>query len=854
MPGPVLNKIGPQISNEDNLTLSQVLPAGLPGQNYFIERGSNVFPDYILSRGIITETPEEFQIASTAGISLEEVFKKWQLFSHFYKEGYPDLNSPPNFPGLDPTGLSGDPLTSEDYYNQNIWGYDSQTDSILLKGNYGAFSGFISPKPYLNYTLSASLSSTDTDDDWMSLVMAFYVDPLTGFEHTLSVNRVLNSRSGQSEITYAIVYNFAQTTEQIIVDGTNLAPLVSGQGTGWVGNNSKLEVIRESNLFTVKTSQFGKDDIDDATTLTVDLEQYDILSIFRNPCQVGFAARSQKNAFFSNVQFTGITDYIVHITEDQNEVWQYDSIANKYVITSLAYQDVLGINKFIYSYFFEKTYYTGNKELIKISNKSILNLPSNSTSKDFQFLKSKSDVPLILFTGQSNSDERALNSELDPSDLRDYPNLLVYDISIQGFTIYNPTKFNDSNKHNILLHFAKELESINPDQIFYVVNYGVGGTPISDHLAGGAVYEVFYNNYYLPALEYLLSEGKTPCIFMFFAQGERDSNTDAEAVAFEDKQLQWVNEWQTRTSRRLPICNFQIIESDANDILINNSFKNRFRDQINCDYIYTQDASSDDGLHYNAAGLALLAPRMISFIKHRDLYHYEKSSVFNNNVEEPEAPLSNELTKQEIYDFSTYAAPTTDSTRFEDNVGAHEILSINGKNRLKITGTTVTGEEIKEASQGVFIQNIRFAEVGSKVRDAEITYTYNTSNIEARAGFYLRGTKSDTYYDGYVFLHYSNNQIRLYKLDNGGLIYIISSEYFENIEPNTDAFFKISIIGRDLQIKKSPDGIQPYEVIGSFTDSDPGLVSSGKIGIAGDFAGLGQETTFSDITIDYNTI
>lgn len=357
------------------------LPKGLAGQAYYIKQGNEVEPDYTLKRGIVAETEAEFTEATTQEISLAEVFNEWQFFSHSGSKNAA-LASPPNYPGLDPGGFGGTPLTQAIVDKKQAWGYDPINDRIFLTQNFGVYSGFVSPKNYTNYVLEASLSSPSSDDDYLGLVMAFQKDPVTGFEYTISVVRVLNELSGQGNITYAVYYNFFQngskapslavTTQIALVDGTNLAPIIDGQGNGWVGNHCKLRVERVGDVFTVKTSQFGSYDIDDATLLTINLNDTPELERFKTGGQVGFSALSQANAYFDDVYFTGFNEYILDLRNgyDAPRIFSFDFENNLWAEDlNLTYNDIWGVNRLIYTSLFGKTYYLGSNFVQMIGQK-----------------------------------------------------------------------------------------------------------------------------------------------------------------------------------------------------------------------------------------------------------------------------------------------------------------------------------------------------------------------------------------------------------------------------------------------------------------------------------------------------
>jgi hypothetical protein len=253
------------------------LPRGLKDQQYFItEHGTNkIMPDYLLKRGIIVQTQREFDVASSAGINLEEVFKRWDMFSHYngWQVSGLEAVSPPSFPALtdnDPQETTR--LSAAEFYNAEAWGYDKENDRIFLKENYNPYTGFISPREFAHYTFEATLSSPNADNDWMALIIAFWTDPITGYEHTLSVVRCLNENIEHQGFSYSIIHNFSQKNAETIIEAVELAPNPVDPSGGWINNETRLSVERTGNVFNIKTSQFGSTAIDNATLINIDLE------------------------------------------------------------------------------------------------------------------------------------------------------------------------------------------------------------------------------------------------------------------------------------------------------------------------------------------------------------------------------------------------------------------------------------------------------------------------------------------------------------------------------------------------------------------------------------------------------
>jgi len=350
-------------------------PQGRKDQLYFIkEHGTNkVIPDYLLKRGIIVQTQREFDVASIADINLKEVFRSWGMFAHADN----DLGggvSPPTFPALTPEDPQGSTrLTPEEFYAGGLWKYDENNNRIYLTKNVHPYTGFVSPREFGNFKFEATLSSSNDDNDWLALVIGFWTDPVTEYQHTLSVVRTYAMNSGQSEFSYAIVKNFRQKNSEIIVNATELAPpLTNGNdglvSNGWASNGpTRIAVERVGNIYNIKCSQFNSVVIDPTTEIVLDVSQDEKLEPFTVATRVAFAAASQINAFFSDIVFTGLIDYIFYDKGDFYETYEYDPITKEYFLQdpqTVFCKDYFGMNRFVDSYMFDKQYYITERDEI----------------------------------------------------------------------------------------------------------------------------------------------------------------------------------------------------------------------------------------------------------------------------------------------------------------------------------------------------------------------------------------------------------------------------------------------------------------------------------------------------------
>lgn len=257
----------------------------------------------------------------------QTVFNSWYRFSH------------------DSTGVQ--PANSGEL---SAWAYDSASGSIYNTTNSVTFIGVVSDQKYDEYILDVKIRSTSTDDDQIGVLLAWYKDPTTGKEYTLSVQR----SPGGGAWLYAVVYDAYQNTSggmKVIADGAasvkwgnggagNLSAAAAGYTTndnvnGWGGQATKysndghirIYAKRTGDIITVQTSDWADaDTLIPSSLLTIDLTSDPVLAKFRGPANYGFVADSQQNSYWTVTQFTNPQDVIYNLLtgtvyENVNGVW-----------------------------------------------------------------------------------------------------------------------------------------------------------------------------------------------------------------------------------------------------------------------------------------------------------------------------------------------------------------------------------------------------------------------------------------------------------------------------------------------------------------------------------------------------
>lgn len=321
-------------------------PVGNDGQVYYIEGNSSstVKPAYILYKASMIETDDELTNAKFTLVDTSVIFNSWYRFSH-------DAGT------TQPASLS----------ETTNWNYDSVNKRIVCGTNSNTYIGFISPEKYDEYNLEVTLSSADTDNDAIAIVIAFTKDT-AGREHTLSVVR---SRGYDSHVLvqgysyqYTLVYNYCMADEKLI-DYRSIGSDTLGAWSSIAG--VRIKVMRSGDSITTYTSSMSDLVINTNYSLHVDLNSDPVLQKFKGPQQYGYACISQLNATFSDILFDKDNKYIYDSRTDQT--WYVTAGGTWTIDTTKLASDELGTGKFVFNETTNKLFYiNGRNDIVSVMN------------------------------------------------------------------------------------------------------------------------------------------------------------------------------------------------------------------------------------------------------------------------------------------------------------------------------------------------------------------------------------------------------------------------------------------------------------------------------------------------------
>lgn len=224
-------------------------------------------------------------------------------FPKFYNENF----TPPMLPPKGDAVFNTWPRTSGGAYYANLaavppgneatkWVLNSSGD-IQCTINASSVLTFVSPSAYDDYTFSAYLKSTDSDDDTIGLVVAS-----TAVGSTLFQILAIRHRGGMRGYgkTFSLVFMTNGSVTRILADKE-----IGGTG-GWSGRFSRVEVQKECGIIRAYCGDWNADELDPNSELTYDLTTDTQLNTLFATSQFGFMTQSQDASTFYNIFLSGI--------------------------------------------------------------------------------------------------------------------------------------------------------------------------------------------------------------------------------------------------------------------------------------------------------------------------------------------------------------------------------------------------------------------------------------------------------------------------------------------------------------------------------------------------------------------
>lgn len=282
-----------------------------PGNILIANKDSKFVPDDLIQ---YLRLCNDFQFAEekTKIETWNTIFNTWKRFSH--GNGKQD-QGPAQYPSI-PSELTS-------------WQYVESNQNVRSTINSASYLGFVSPAVYTRYNFEVQCLSTDADNDMNGIVIAY--TEIDGRQYTLTAVRVLlpegHTLPEPNAKPWAIVYNYHQPDQKIIIQGENNFTTIGGWSSYSTG--VKIKVQRDGNIIRADTSDFADTSNTYISPLQIDLTQDPLLEKFIKPCACGYGNQSQNASSFVTLQFSG-TNTIYNY--DTNQIWYYNFSTSSWIL------------------------------------------------------------------------------------------------------------------------------------------------------------------------------------------------------------------------------------------------------------------------------------------------------------------------------------------------------------------------------------------------------------------------------------------------------------------------------------------------------------------------------------------
>lgn len=202
------------------------------------------------------------------------------------------------------------------------WGWDAGVGAVKYDVAGTTLQTLRDPTMYEDYVFEVELSSSTTARQGLGILAAgvrqfgrdygIYVFRNPGGLSADSASEIYPG--GDVYKNLAVVLNPFQNSA---VDLGSRNTGVTGSGNGWDAMGAcRVRVEKSGSILTIKTSQFGTTVIDNALTVTIDLDSQPELAIFKKPTAVGFAKFKQSSGRFKVIVRPGFYKPYVHLMDN----------------------------------------------------------------------------------------------------------------------------------------------------------------------------------------------------------------------------------------------------------------------------------------------------------------------------------------------------------------------------------------------------------------------------------------------------------------------------------------------------------------------------------------------------------
>ena len=227
-------------------------------------------------------------------------------------------------------------------------------ESYIEYAKNSVYAGFVSPggRESDSFTLEATVSSKDGDDDTLGLIVAYVRE--NGVNYVLEAARSHGAESGGVSIEPSTGWGLL--VRRLESGGSELGEVIWSRqldaggisSRGWSGAECRIRVVRDGDNITVRTTDW--DDTGSylpGSDISVSLDTASELRRFRGAAGYGYFVASQERSSFRDIVIDAgyVEDklFLLDTETGESEVWWYDTTAGRWIpVAGATIQDTLG--------------------------------------------------------------------------------------------------------------------------------------------------------------------------------------------------------------------------------------------------------------------------------------------------------------------------------------------------------------------------------------------------------------------------------------------------------------------------------------------------------------------------------
>ena len=238
-----------------------------------------------------------------------------------------------------------------------LWKLKNDRDGSYIEyARNSVYAGMVSPdgQESEHYTLEATVSSKDDDDDTMGLIVAFLRDG--DLNYVLEAARSQGSSSGDTYVEPRQGWGLIVRRLSPGADKPEIGDIlwsrqlnVGGvKSDGWKNTRTRIKVVRDGDRVTISTTDWDDEgNYVPGAVIDVNLSAERQLARFSGPRKFGYFTASQERTSFRDISMNGgvIQDKLFYLNPEtgESEVWWYDTYSKRWIrMTGTDIQGVLG--------------------------------------------------------------------------------------------------------------------------------------------------------------------------------------------------------------------------------------------------------------------------------------------------------------------------------------------------------------------------------------------------------------------------------------------------------------------------------------------------------------------------------